>query len=43
MGCVFFSEQEYEYILLKTKLQITQYVVSIAQDCNKLRLGAFIR
>ena len=41
MGCVFFSEQEYEYILLKTKLQITQYVVCIAQGCT--RLGAFIR
>ena len=24
MGCVFYSEQEYEYILLK-QLQITQY------------------
>ena len=36
-GLCIFSEQEYEYILLRKKktLQITQYcVMCIAQDCN---------
>ena len=36
MGGVFFSEQEYEYMLLIKKIQITQYVaMCIAQDCNR--------
>jgi hypothetical protein len=35
MGCVFFSEQDYEYILLK-QLQITQYfAMCITQDCTR--------
>jgi hypothetical protein len=35
MGCVFFSEQEYEYIVLK-QLQITQYSpMCISQDDNR--------
>jgi len=35
MGCVFFYEQEYEYILLK-QLQITQYFpMCIAQECYR--------